>query len=185
MSWLEQRYVKIVRWIVTTSLGCGCEGDTNSVRFVGTSNYSLLHSNLEKHKSLALALWNNALSLEHYDIFCSFLQYYRIIESQFEKGKQNCKANWIKSGLKELESSNYSITQDCRINIAMEYLKKETNDIGDYLYRNGRCSIVHASLDKLVANPNDPSDIKKISMAIILMKALAKKYIKEIGRAHV
>jgi hypothetical protein len=182
LSWLEQGYVKIVRCIVTTSLGWGCEGDTNiSASFVGTSNYSLLHGNLEKHKSLALALWNDALALESDYIFCSFLQFYKIIESQFEEKQQKCRINWINLGLKEieLESSTISITQDSRINMAMEYLIKETNDIGDYLYRNGRCSIAHASLDKLVANPNNPSDIKKISMATILMKALAKKYIKK------
>lgn len=58
--------------------------------------------------------------------------------------------------------------------------KKDIDEeIYTYIYNGSRCAIAHASLDKSVANPDDPRDIEKITMARIIMKALAEQYIKD------
>jgi hypothetical protein len=123
-------------------------------------------------QKLALSLWNEAEGSN--SDFLSFINYWKILElpphNTKRKGKPNVSAeNWINN----LSTSNVSGLKDLKDNLS----KNRTTDLGKYLYEECRNAIAHVTR-KPRLNPSKLEDQNKISSVLLVVRSMAKYYIK-------
>lgn len=116
----------------------------------------------------ALAFWREGLKLERIHEGYSFLSFYKVIESQFRKGKD--KRNWINTALPKLEG---------RAKERIKEIQDKNIDVGNHIFQSGRCAVAHASLGEDLIDPDIPEDRIRIQKDLVIIKALAEKYIRE------
>ena len=105
----------------------------------------------EPKARLALALYREALGLEHDSEPYSFLGYAKILNIALKDGKTQIA--WINGAIHQLKD-----------HFAKERLSKlaaSESNVGDYLYASGRCAIAHANADPIV-DPDDASDTTRL-----------------------
>lgn len=118
---------------------------------------------------LALALYREAVSVEN--TAYEFLGYFKIINICYHFGKEQI--TWINKILPQLT--------DKRARGRITELAISQNNIGEYLYRSGRCAVAHASTSDVV-NPDNPDDVFRLSADMPVARALAEYLIeKEFG----
>jgi hypothetical protein len=117
----------------------------------------------------ALAFWREGLRLHNIHQSYSFLSFYKVIESQFEKS--STKSDWINQAIPELIDD---------AGIRVKELLAQSADVGNHIYKSGRCAIAHASFDDEEGDPDIPEDRIRISKDLVVIRALAQKYITEV-----
>ncbi|MGZ3853416.1 MAG: methylamine utilization protein MauJ [Flavisolibacter sp.] len=116
----------------------------------------------------ALAFWREGLRLRHIHDGYSFLSFYKVIESQFADGRR--RGAWINQTIPAVTgkaAERVVELQEARINV------------GDHIFQSGRCAVAHASLGGELVDPDIPEDRVRISKDLVLIQALAEKYIRE------
>jgi hypothetical protein len=113
----------------------------------------------EKAK-LVLGLFREGMSVN--SIPFAFLSYFKILNVLSASG--NDQKAWINSNLQHLW---YQPAID-RLN----QVRASTNDVGAYLYHQGRCAVAHA-FDSDVVNPDRYDDKKRLELDLPLMKDVA------------
>ena len=113
-------------------------------------------------KRLALGLFREAVNA--HNLFHRFLNFFRILNIGIPSGKNQIA--WINSAIPNLA--------DHRAQQRMTELTNEgVDDLGAYLYGNGRCAVAHAAEMSQTANPDDPTDELRICFDEPIIKALA------------
>lgn len=113
-------------------------------------------------KSLrALALYREALSVNSRAY--SFLGFFKVLNILFATGKDQ--KDWLNNNLPAIKG--YDSTR------RLEILKNQHEDIGEYLYTQGRCAIAHA-FNNPVVDPDIPTEVKRLSEDLSLMKEFAE-----------
>lgn len=120
----------------------------------------------------ALAFWRDGVRLQHIHDGYSFLSFYKVIESQFRKGEE--RKAWI--------ADNLSYLTDRAANRVLE-IREMGSDVGEHIYLSGRCAVAHATLDRTdTINPDNAEDLDRISKDLVVIRALADRFIrKELG----
>jgi hypothetical protein len=117
----------------------------------------------------ALAFWREGLKLEQIHKGYSFLSFYKVIESQFKKGK--AKGNWITAAIPTLKD---------RALVRVKELKLAgVEDVSQHVFASGRCAVAHASVKEDIIDPDIPEDKEQIAKDLNIIKGLAKKFIRE------
>jgi hypothetical protein len=129
---------------------------------------SYLPEPADEKSRLALALMREGRGLNHPAY--AFLSFYRVLEVAVPGKKRG---DWIAAGLDEIK--------DHFANQALAELRKRVDDIGLHLRESGRHAIAHAGNDPII-NPDDPSDMRRLSSELPVVRALAELAIaKELG----
>lgn len=113
---------------------------------------------------LALALYREGMTLD--SIPFSFLSYFKILNIQHEKG--DVQQTWINDNLNKISG----IIEKQRL----QELQNSYQNIGKYLYKQGRCAVAHAHNTPIV-NPDNYADKRRLELDLPLMKELANIYI--------
>ena len=113
---------------------------------------------------LALALYREGMTLD--SIPFSFLSYFKILNIQHEKG--DVQQTWINDNLNKISG----IIEKQRL----QELQNSYQNIGKYLYKQGRCAVAHAHNTPIV-NPDNYADKHRLELDLPLMKELANIYI--------
>ncbi len=116
---------------------------------------------LDDKSQIALAFYREALSLNNESY--AFLSLAKILNIKFSAPKDQIK--WI--------NENLHFIKQGRAKERLDELSHSEADVGNYLYASGRCAVAHAYATPLV-NPDDPSDIRRLSSDLPVIKALAE-----------
>ena len=116
----------------------------------------------------ALAFWREGLRLRYIHDGYSFLSFYKVIESQFKKGKDRGK--WIDKSISTLKDKAAERVRE---------LQAERLDVGEHIFQSGRCAVAHSSLDDKFGDPDVPEDRVRIAKDLFVIQALAEKYIRD------
>lgn len=114
---------------------------------------------------LALAFYRDGLSLDH--IHYKFLSFFKIINMIKNRGDEQEK--WINIKLDRL-------SYDAKLRI--KDIQENAEDVGEYLYKSGRCAVAHAWAEP-IADPDNPDDLERLRNDMILIKELAAVAIEE------
>jgi hypothetical protein len=117
-------------------------------------------SNDEKTRR-ALALFREALSVN--TVPYQFLGFYKVINVLFDKGPDQMA--WINAKVANVKDGDLAKR--------IRELKKTGSDLGQYLYKSGRCAVAHA-FDHPTLDPDIPSEISQLSKDLPIIRALAK-----------
>lgn len=117
----------------------------------------------------ALAYWREGLRLRHIHTGYSFLSFFKVLESQFEKSSD--RITWISETLPRLQDNAAK---------RVEELKTECEDVGDHIYQSGRCAVAHAQFSDGRGDPDVPEDRARLSKDLVIIEALALTYISEV-----
>lgn len=116
-------------------------------------------------KALAFLREGRRLSRVH-DAY-SFLSFFKVIESQMD-GKQ--RDEWVGKNLDQLTEE--------RALKRIKDLRELGIDVNKHLYDSGRCAVAHASVGKVIVDPDIPADRQRIASDLCIIEALANRYIK-------
>jgi hypothetical protein len=116
----------------------------------------------------ALAFWREGLRLEHIHEGFSLLSFYKVIESQFKQGKK--KGKWINEAI---------LTLTGKAKDRVKELQGENIEPGLHVFKSCRCAVAHASLDDQIVDPDIPEDRVRIQKDLVVVHALAEKFIRE------
>jgi len=109
---------------------------------------------------LGLALYREAMSLN--SIPFAFLSYYKILNILFSHGNEQ--GLWVNNNIKNIY---YQPALD-----RVHQLQQHKQDIGKYLFKQGRCAVAH-SFGKVIVNPDNAHDKRRLESDIPLIKELA------------
>ncbi|WP_316187905.1 MULTISPECIES: methylamine utilization protein MauJ [unclassified Bradyrhizobium] len=115
---------------------------------------------------LALALMREGRGLNHPAY--SFLSFFRVLEVVFGRHKWK---RWVEAAIDTV--NGYGAQEVVRMLRA-----KGIQDIGNHLYKSGRCAIAHAS-EQPIVDPDKPDDFRRLTSEAPLIRALAQKAIEE------
>jgi hypothetical protein len=119
---------------------------------------------------LALALFREALGLEHRNVPYAFLGFAKILNLGGSGKKQ---IEWINGAIGEL-NDNFATPR-------LSQIRASEPDVGEYLYGSGRCAVAHAANDPVV-DPDDAADTLRLGSDLPVVKALAKHFLElELG----
>lgn len=124
----------------------------------------------DKRSRLALALYREALGLEHSSVPYAFLGFAKILNLGGSGKKQIV---WINAAIATL--------RDHFAKERLAAIQATEPDVGEYLYGSGRCAVAHAANDPVV-DPDDASDTLRLGSDLPVVKALATHFIEvELG----
>ena len=116
---------------------------------------------LEPKAELALALYREAMGVN--SIPYSFLGYFKILNILFPDGERQ--KRWVN---RNLEKVTYAPALK-----RLEELRADESNIGQYLYKQGRCAVAHAYDQTQLVNPDEYDHRKRLEDDLWLMKSLA------------
>ena len=144
-------------------------GKGPSARMVNDSIIEYLPSPGDPKARLALALYREARSVNM--IPYEFLGYFKVLNVIREGGREQ--KQWIRRTVGKLT--------DRRAKERLVEIKASGDEIGDYLYRSGRCAVAHA-FSHPVVNPDDPTEVGRLSQDLPVIRELARYAIEhELG----
>jgi len=112
-------------------------------------------------KSLrALALFREAQSLN--SPAYAFLGFFKVLNILFDRGADQ--KSWI--------NKNISAIKEYRASKRLEDLKKSQDNLGNYLYVQGRCAVAH-DFNEPVVDPDIPAEVQRLSEDLPIVKELA------------
>jgi len=169
ISWLYDTSVEIL-----TFGGGGHKTPMNIInrRFSRVQNVILLEDyrkiSRNQEDAIALGLFREGRSAR--SIYYSFLSYFKIINLHNSTGPSQI--SWINANIGHVKDS-------IALRTMSELSKQGISDIGDHLYRSGRCAIAHAYISdgKKIVNPNSFDDYARISQELPIIKDLSKTFI--------
>jgi hypothetical protein len=117
---------------------------------------------------LALGLMREGRGLNH--VGYAFLTFYRVLEVAFSTDK--LRIAWISAAFANLAGHG--------VKEALDGIKAQgITDIGLHLFQSGRCAMAHANR-KPIVDPDKPSDIRRLSSELPIVRALATRAIEEV-----
>ncbi|MFD1841718.1 methylamine utilization protein MauJ [Paracidovorax cattleyae] len=128
-------------------------------------NHMPIIENDQVRKALAFLREGRRLSRVH-DAY-SFLSFFKVIESQMPSEKR---VEWVGNNLDQL-------TEERAVKRIKE-LRDQGIDVNKHLFDSGRCAVAHASLGKIIVDPDIPADRQRIAADLCIIEALANRYIK-------
>jgi len=120
---------------------------------------------------LALALYREGRTIN--SIPFAFLSYFKILNMFWKDKVQNHK-NDIIEGLRDV----LPMITDEEARKRIDDLSKQQTDVATYLYKSGRCAVAHAYSEPVV-DPDDMSDLQRLSQDMWIIKAVAEFLIEE------
>lgn len=114
----------------------------------------------------ALAFMREGRRLRHVHEAYSFLSYFKVLESQFGA---KVRQNWVEANLDHLEGNAAA---------RVAKLRSEGVNVNAHLYHSCRCAVAHASIDGVIVDPDIPSDRRRIAEDLVIIEALATRYLK-------
>lgn len=130
--------------------------------------WSYLYFPSSTKADLALGLFREGLTIN--SISMSFLSFFKILNINLKTGGQQ--KEWINRHIHHIKFPEID-----RLN----HIKSNTCDIGDYLYKQGRCSVAHAYGSPIV-HPDYFNDKQRLRNDLPLIKRIAELYIEiELG----
>jgi hypothetical protein len=142
----------------------------SSLGIVGTKSFSCNHMPIIEHENVrkALAFWREGKRLCHVHDSYAFLNFYKVIESQFSDSRK--KVEWISAAIDKLTD---------RAGKRVAKLRQAGIDLSRHLFDSGRCAVAHASLEREIIDPDIPSDRRHLSADLIMIEELARIYIRD------
>jgi hypothetical protein len=122
----------------------------------------------DQNTRLALAFWREGLLLRDIHDGYSFLSFYKVIESQFKNGR--ARGAWVDQSIPTLAGEAAERIRE---------LQAAHLDVGEHIFKSGRCAVAHASLGRTLVDPDIPEDRLRITKDLAIVQALAEKYIRE------
>jgi methylamine utilization protein MauJ len=117
----------------------------------------------------ALAFYREGLSLNHVAYQC--LSFFKILNIFLPTGSKQ--KDWMNAHIADVSGGEATKR--------ISAIQTQHGDVGDYLYSSGRCAIAHAG-EAPTADPENPSDIRRLGEDLPLVRALAEVAIeKEFG----
>ncbi|QOZ85227.1 MULTISPECIES: methylamine utilization protein MauJ [Chromobacterium] len=116
-------------------------------------------------KALAFLREGRRLSRVH-DAY-SFLSFFKVIESQMPSEQR---VEWVGKNLDQLAEE--------RAVERIKELRDQGIDVNKHLFDSGRCAVAHASIGKIIVDPDIPADRQRIAADLCIIEALANRYIK-------
>ena len=170
LSWFMGGYVEVSGYISGSVPALyGSRHVYSSMGIAGTKSFNCNHMPIIEQDNVrkALAFWREGNRLDEIHDSYSFLSFYKVIESQLS-GKQ--KANWIADNIDKLID---------RAAKRVAELRADNIDVSQHLWDSGRCAVAHASLNEEIVDPDIPADRRRLSSDLIIMRELARIYIKD------
>lgn len=161
LTWVEGRPIKVKEW---TSGGPHPfrMAKNATIRLIsGSVDHKYFPDPTESDKRLALALYREALSLDH--TAYSFLSYYKIINLKFPNSSDQKK--WMEENIDKVYDT-YAIQRK-------EELLNEVSSIPEYLYVSCRCAIAHAGIEPTI-DPENADDILRLNKDLPLIKNMSE-----------
>lgn len=161
LAWSENYGVHVLSGVTSSTEEPIRIGKSNS-RFVSQPYEYIYLPKPEDSKSLrALAIYREAMSVNSFPY--KFLGFFKILNIQFSTGNEQKK--WINDNINNI--TDYQGIERYKI------LKKEINNVGEYLYHQGRCAVAHAFSENVV-DPDIAEESKRLENDTCLIKALAQ-----------
>lgn len=172
LGWFLEGFVDIVDIIHGSraiSFGAGTRFAHSSVGQFGSKSFCCNHMPIIENENvrIALAFWREGERLSGVHDSYAFLSYFKVIESQYQDGRG--RADWFTRNVDQ-------ITDERAVSRVAE-LRAIGEDVGDHLYVSGRNAVAHASFGRGIVDPDIPSDRRRIAADLVLMRALALRYI--------
>ncbi len=118
----------------------------------------------DPRQRLMVALYREARSTK--SLPYSFLSYFKILNVHRNTGDEQ--SAWINETIPQLN--------DHQALERVEQLRQLESDVGSFLYSSGRCAVAHAFSDPVV-DPDDVAQLRRLSLDLPVMKALAEHLI--------
>ncbi|MDD2933875.1 MAG: hypothetical protein PHO76_08325 [Methylotenera sp.] len=170
LSWFKGGYVDVSGYV--TSSHPILYGDARNV-FSNLGLATDIHFNCnhlpvidDDNARKALAFWREGCRLIRVHDSYAFLSFFKVIESQFNNGRQ--RQIWIEANIDHLPQWAAN---------RVEVLRADGVDVSSHIYESGRCAVAHASLNGEIIDPDIPEDRRRISADLDLMQGLAMRYI--------
>lgn len=125
----------------------------------------------DKKAKLAIALYREARSLD--SVPFQFLSFFKILNIFWNDKKDKKGVNELIEQLKAV----LPLIADKKCQERIQEIQKENGDPAKYLYTSGRCAVAHAFADPIV-DPDDVSDLHRLSKDLWLMRNIAAYLIK-------
>lgn len=149
-------------------LPTGREPSTEPFRWEPPADY--LPEPTDQRAKLALALYREALGLEHENLPYAFLGFAKVLNII---GNGKSQVAWINGAIGGIK--------DRVARARVSQIQADGQDVGDYLYGSGRCAVAHAANDPVV-DPDDAADTMRLGKDLPVAKALAQHFIEgELG----
>jgi hypothetical protein len=171
LGWFLNGYVDVVETIQGShpiGFGAQMRQAYSEVGQFGDRGFDCNHMPIVEPENvrIALAFWREGQRLTRIHDSYAFLSYFKVIESQYQKGSD--RADWFARhvGL---------MTGDAGARVAQ--LRADGTDVGLHLYDSGRNAVAHASFGGGIVDPDIPADRRRIVADLVLMRELARHYI--------
>ncbi len=173
ISWLYRTpidYIGTVSGGPKTRVGSENTKYKRIINGISLKNYSQVA--LRKDQQVGLGIYREGISSN--SRFYEFLSYFRVFNITLKTASEQIK--WINEHIQQVKDYHRVLPRIREVGIL------NTEEIGEHLYRSGRCAIAHASLQsgKEIADPDDPNDILRINLEITLVRELAELYINTV-----
>ncbi len=109
---------------------------------------------------LGLALYREGINAQNLPL--QFLSFSKIVNIQYTGKQQIYQINKIVGSL----NSDKAVAR-------IQALKQSSKDVGEQLYKSGRCAIAHA-YNKPIVDPDDPTDLYRLYQDIPIIKEVAE-----------
>lgn len=175
LGWFKGGYVDIGGYITSSHPVLYSEPQSFSSLIAGgphgfDCNYMPLIRNEATRR--ALAYWREGLRLRNIHTGYSFLSFFKVLESQFERAAD--RITWISETLPRLEGDAAK---------RVDELATECKDVGSHIYQSGRCAVAHARFSDGRGDPDVPEDRGRLSKDLVIIEALARTYITDVLQA--
>lgn len=174
LSWFEGGYVDVTGYISGSHPSrYGDRQAHSALGIAGTKSFNCNHMPIveDENSRKALAFWREGQRLDRVHDSYSFLSFFKVIESQYSENAKALRKAWV--------AANIDNVKEERALRRIAELRAEGLDVGDHLYASGRCAVAHASLGKEIVDPDIPADRRRLSADLVVMKELARLYIRD------
>ncbi len=166
LSWVENQPV---REIMVTGGGRPIQAGKGPIWYATTTpkfRKDYLPEPADPKAKLALALYREAQSINSTPY--AFLGYFKILNILHPNGASQKK--WINDNIDKI--TDYAAVQ------AIDQLKVAYQDLGDHLYRSGRCAVAHAYSGTII-NPDSRDDTERLQKELPIIRELAEFLIEQ------
>ncbi|AEJ02504.1 hypothetical protein Nit79A3_2750 [Nitrosomonas sp. Is79A3] len=173
LGWFVRGYVDVVGYITGSRPILYSLARTQMSIMTMHFNCNFMPLIRDKNIWRALAFWREGLRLSELHESYSFLSFYKVIESQFNKDEGKARGAWINNSIIMLTGKAADRVRE---------LQSSQLDLGKHIFDSGRCAVAHASLNSELIDPDNPADRIRIAKDIEIVRSLAEKYIcEELG----
>lgn len=173
LSWVESAGITVENWS-----GGSRAHPTGESQMGGlvTSQFELdyLPDPTDQRVRWALAFYREGLSLERYNVAYATLSFFKILNIVADTSAKQ--KSWINANFANFNSNNLVRAELTRR--ISELKSSGVTDIGEYLYRSGRCAVAHAGTTPTV-DPENPEDMERLYKDMPLIRAMAAHVIEK------